>query len=181
MGSWLCLQCEDLVLLLHLATGLHCPAPALESDCGVLVTHLGSVSWVCGRGWICVCVSGIWSLCGYGFVSWVCVWGLCATLALGSDVWNLVSRVLCQSLVSSVWYSGSMVWSGSWGQFGIGAGVWGSAFGSGSAPGSRFWTQGPVFCPESVCGIWCLSSDGHWLQFNGSRSSRGGVWGRRGL
>ena len=71
MGSWLCLHCEDLVLLLHLATGLHCPAPALESGCGVLVTQLGSVSWVCGLyESVCSCVSGIWGLCGCGFMSW---------------------------------------------------------------------------------------------------------------
>ena len=48
MGSWLCLHCEDSVLLLHLATGLHCPDVTLECGCGVLVTDLGSVSWVCG-------------------------------------------------------------------------------------------------------------------------------------
>ena len=53
MGSWLCLHCEDSVLLLHVATGLYCPAPTLECGCGVLVTHLGSVSRVCGLG-LCV-------------------------------------------------------------------------------------------------------------------------------
>ena len=81
----------------------------------IWVPSPGSVAW----GWICVCVSGIWRLCGCGFVSWVCVWGPCAALALGSDVWNLVSRVLCQSLVSSVWHSRLMVLLGSFGQFGI--------------------------------------------------------------
>ena len=54
-------------------------------------------------------------------------------------------------------------------------------WGPGSGLGSRFWTPGPVFCPESVCGIWHLRSDGHWLQFNASRSSGVGVWGRREL
>ena len=108
----------------------------------IWVLSPGSVAW----GWICVCVSGIWRLCGCGFVSWVCVWGPCAALALGSDVWNLVSRVLCQSLVSSVWHSRLMVLLGLWGQFGIGAEVWGSTFGSGYAPGYRFWTPGLCSC-----------------------------------
>ena len=108
----------------------------------IWVPSPGSVAW----GWICVCVSGIWRLCGCGFVSWVCVWGRCAALALGSDVWNLVSRVLCQSLVSSVWHSRLMVLLGLWEQFGIGAEVWGSTFGSGSALGYRFWTPGLCSC-----------------------------------
>ena len=50
IDRWLCLHWEDSVLLLRLATGLHCPAPTLESGCGVLVTDLGSVSRVCGLG-----------------------------------------------------------------------------------------------------------------------------------
>ena len=93
-------------------------------------------------------------------MSWVCVWGLCATLALGSDVWNLVSRVLCQSLVSSVWHLRLMVLPGSWGQFGIGAAIWGSAFGSGSAPGSRFWSPGLVSVLASgVCELMVIGSN----------------------
>ena len=79
-------------------------------------------------------MSGIWGLLRCGFAWWVGVWDPQAALALGSDGWNLVSRVLCQSLVSSVWHSGSIVWPGLWGL----AGVSGSAFGSGSASGSRF-------------------------------------------
>ena len=99
MGSWFCLHCEDSVLLLHLATGLHCPAPALESGCGDLVTDLDSVSrvWRPGVESVCGCMSGIWGFFRYGFVSWVGMWGPCAALAPGSDVQNLVSRVLSAS------------------------------------------------------------------------------------
>ena len=63
MGSWLCLHWEDSVLLLHVATGLHCPAVTLECGCGVLVTDLRSVSWVCGLGLdLCLCVWDVESL-----------------------------------------------------------------------------------------------------------------------
>ena len=146
MGSWLCLHCEDSVLLLHLAAGLHCPAPALESDCGVLVTHLGSVSWVSGLGLdLCLCV---WDL--EALWVWLRVLGLClgSACSSGSRICCMEPgvSVLCQSLVSSVWHSGLMVLPGSWGQFGIGAEVWGSTFGSGSAPGYRFWTLGLCSC-----------------------------------
>ena len=74
--------------------------------------------WVLSPGSVaCDSVSGIWGLLRCGFAWWVGVWDPQAALALGSDGWNLVSRVLCQSLVSSDWHS---------------------AIGSGSTPGSRF-------------------------------------------
>ena len=138
MGSWLCLHLRtwfsSCIWQLGSIVQLQLWSVAVGSWLQICVLSPGSVAW----GWICVCVSGIWRLCGCGFVSWVCVWGPCAALALGSDVWNLVSRVLCQSLVSSVWHSRLMVLLGLWEQFGIGAEVWGSTFGSGSAPGYRF-------------------------------------------
>ena len=59
----------------------------------------------------------MWSVFRCGFACWVGVWDPHVALALGSVGWNLVSRVLCQSLVSSDWHSVYMVYPGLWGQF----------------------------------------------------------------
>ena len=109
-------------------------------------------------------------------MSWVGVWGPCAALAPGSDVQNLVSRVLSASGVMCLafrvyglaWVMGTVL------GLGPGSGVQLLVLGLLRGPGSGL--QGLYLGPESVCGE---LSDGHWLQFNGSRSSRVGVWGRR--
>ena len=84
------LHCENLVQLLHLATGVQYLAPSPESGY-VSLFHLQAL-WS-GVESVFSCMPGIWGPFGCAFMSWVHVWGPCAALALGSGVRNLVSGI----------------------------------------------------------------------------------------